>query len=157
MKHAVLQRAFALSVVASLAIARAACAVSRSFARGEVAARAGDWDAAVEYYRQAMQDDPDRAEYKIALERATFAASALHADRARRAETEGRLDEALREYRRASELDATNRQVAAKASELERVIREQIEAARPQPEIERLREEARKVTPEPLLSPTTPL
>jgi general secretion pathway protein D len=157
MKHTVLQRAFALSVIASLAIALAACAVSRSFARGEVAARAGDWDAAVEYYRQAVQDDPDRAEYKIALERATFAASALHADRARRAEAEGRLDEALREYRRASELDATNRQVAAKTSELEQIIRDRIEATRPRPQIERLREEARKVTPEPLLSPTTPL
>src|SRR5688572_6171247 len=157
MRHTVLQRAFALSVIASLAIALAACAVSRSFARGEVAARAGDWDAAVEYYRQAVQDDPDRAEYKIALERATFAASAGHADRARRAEAEGRLDEALREYRRASELDGTNRQVAAKASELERFIRDRIEASRPRPQIEILREQARKVSPEPLLSPTTPL
>ena len=151
------KRVVALSVVVSLTIALAACAVSRSFSRGEVAARAGDWDAAVDYYRQAVQDDPDRAEYKIALERATFAAAATHADRARKAEEEGRLEEALREYRRSSDLDASNRQVAAKASELERTIREQIEAARPRPQIERLREEARKVGAEPLLNPTAPL
>ena len=34
--------------------------------RGEQAAHQGDWDQAVEYYRQAVQDDPDRADYKIA-------------------------------------------------------------------------------------------
>jgi general secretion pathway protein D len=140
-----------------LAVLIAGCAVSRAFTRGEAAARAGDWDAAVDYYRQAVQDDPDRAEYKIALERATFAAAAMHGDRARKAEEEGRLEEALREYRRSSELDPSNRQIASKAGELERIIRERIEAARPRPEIERLREEARKVSPEPLLSPTQPL
>ncbi len=146
-----------ISVIVMLAAALTACAVSRAFTRGEVASRAGDWDAAVEYYRQAVQDDPDRAEYKIALERATFAAAASHSDRARKAEEAGQLDEALREYRRAAELDPSNRQVAAKAGELERTIRERIEAARPRPQIEKLREEARRVSPEPLLTPTSPL
>jgi Flp pilus assembly secretin CpaC len=140
-----------------VAVTLAACATSRAFMRGERAARAGDWDAAVEYYRQAMQDDPDRAEYKIAYERATLAASTLHTDRARKAEAEGRLEEALREYRRASELDSTNRQVAAKTAEIERLLLERIEAARPRPQIDRLREEAQRVSPEPILSPTTPL
>jgi type II secretory pathway component GspD/PulD (secretin) len=125
--------------------------------RGERAARAGDWDAAVEYYRAAVQQDPDRADYKIALERAVFAAAGVHSDRARKAEEEGRLDDALREYRRASELDPSNRQVAAKAADLERIIRERIEAARPRPEIERLRQEARRLAPEPILNPQQPL
>ena len=145
------------SVVVGIAVVLVACASSRAFVRGEKAARVGDWDAAVEYYRQAMQDDPDRAEYKIAYERATFAAAAQHADRGRKAEQEGRLEEALREFRRASELDASNRQVAAKVGEIERTLRERLEASRPKPQIERLREEARKVSPEPLLSPTSPL
>jgi general secretion pathway protein D len=144
-------------LVAGLAVLVVGCAASRAFVRGERAARVGDWDAAVEYYRQAIQDDPDRAEYKIAYERATFAAAAQHADRGRRAEEEGRLDEALREYRRASELDSSNRQVASKLGEIERILRERLEAARPKPQIDRLREEARKVAPEPLLSPTSPL
>lgn len=140
-----------------VAVMLGACGATRSFTRGERAARAGDWDSAVEYYRQAVQNDPDRAEYKIALERATFAAAAGHIDRARRAEEEGRLDEALREFRRASDLDPTNRQSAAKASELERTIRERVEASRPRPQIERLREEARRSSPEPLLTPSSPL
>ena len=151
------RRVATLSLVVSLTMALAACAVSRSFSRGETAARTGDWDAAVEYFKQAVQDDPDRAEYKIALERATFAAAATHADRARKAEEAGNLEEALREYRRSSELDPTNRQVAAKTNELERAVREKIEAARPRPQIERLREEARKVAAEPLLNPTSQL
>ena len=45
-------------------------AAGRAFGRGESAARAGDWDAAVEHYRRAVQEDPDSADYRIALERA---------------------------------------------------------------------------------------
>jgi type II secretory pathway component GspD/PulD (secretin) len=151
------QHLFKIAVLALMAVTVAACAASRAFTRAERAAREGDWDVAVEYYRQAVQEDPDRAEYKIAYERATFAASATHTDRARKAEEEGRLDEALKEYRRASDLDSSNRQAAAKASEIEQILRDRIEAARPRPQIERLREEAQRATPEPILSPTTPL
>jgi type II secretory pathway component GspD/PulD (secretin) len=146
-----------ISVVLVVAVMVAACATSRSFMRGERAARAGDWDAAVEYYRQAMQDDPDRAEYKIAYERATLAASVLHADRAKKAEAEGRLEEALREYRRAAELDTSNRQVVARAADIERTLIERYEASRPRPQIDRLREQAQRTSPEPILTPTTPL
>jgi general secretion pathway protein D len=144
-------------LVVLLAMTLVACAASRAFTRGERAAVAGDWDTAVEYYRTAVQEHPDRAEYKIALERATFAAASLHADRARKAEEEGRLDDALREYRRSLDYDPTNSQVSLKAAEIERIIRERLEAARPRPEIERLQEEARKLSPEPLLSPNQPL
>jgi general secretion pathway protein D len=145
------------SLVVVLAVMLVACAASRAFTRGERAARAGDWDAAVEYYRTAVQQDPDRAEYKIALERATFAAATMHGDRGRKAEEEGRVEDALREYRRANELDPSNRQVAAKAAEIERMIRERIEAQRPRPEIDRLREQARRLAPEPILNPQQPL
>ena len=151
-----MQRLRTGSIVA-LAVLMIACAASRAFMRGERAARAGDWDAAVEYFRVAVQQDPDRADYKIALERATFAAATAHGDRARKAEEEGRIDDALREYRRASELDPSNRQSAAKAADLERIIRERIEAQRPRPEIERLREQARRLAPEPILNPQQPL
>jgi type II secretory pathway component GspD/PulD (secretin) len=150
-------RLFKLSVVLMIAVAVSACASSRAFMRGETAAQAGDWDSAVEYYRQAVQDDPDRAEYKMAYERAMRNASVHHTELARKAEAEGRLNDALREYSRASELDPSNRQIAAKAGEMERIIRERLEATRPRPQIERLREEAQRASPQPILSPTTPL
>ena len=42
-------------VVIALALTAAGCGAARSYGRAENAARAGDWDAAVEYYRRAVQ------------------------------------------------------------------------------------------------------
>ena len=41
-----------------LAVVAAGCGASRAFGRGEGAARAGDWDTAVEHYRRAVQEEP---------------------------------------------------------------------------------------------------
>ena len=111
----------------------AGCGASRSYGRGESAARAGNWDVAVEQFRQALQEDPDNIEYRLALERSMLSASVAHLDQARLFEARGQLGDALREYRRASEFDPPNRQVAAKAAEIERRIRDESEANRPRP------------------------
>ncbi|MGH9236711.1 MAG: secretin N-terminal domain-containing protein [Vicinamibacterales bacterium] len=120
-----------LTVVALLA----GCAASRSFGRGQSAARIGDWDTAVNEYRRAVQQEPDNAAYRVALTRAMLSASVAHLDQARRFEEAGQLDDALREYRRASEFDPPNRLLAGKVTELERKIRDTIEAARPRPAV----------------------
>ena len=138
-------------VVAALV---AGCGAGRAFGRGESAARAGDWDAAVEHYRRAVQEDPDRADYQIALERAMINASIRHLDQARVLEARGQLEDALREYRRASEYDPTNRQIAGKVLEMERRLRDLAEAPRPQPTIQQLQQAARQ-SPEPLLNPAS--
>ena len=131
------------SLVAVTLVARARPAARSRAANARRAP--GDWDAAVEYYRQAVQDDPDRAEYKIALERATFAAAGdARRPRAARPKRKAASTRRCASIAAPSELDPTNRQVAAKAAELERIIRDRIEAARPRPQIERLREQARK-------------
>lgn len=143
-----------IATVIALATSVSACA-NRAYSRGGQAAQLGDWDSAAAYYRQALQDDPDRPEYKIALERATFAASGMHLDRAKRAEDEGRLEEALRDYRRSLEYNPGNREIASRAATIERTIRDRIEAAQPRPEIENLRDQARQASAEPLLSPTS--
>ncbi len=101
-----------------------------------------------------MQDDPDRPDYKIALERAMVAAAGQYTDRGRQFEAANQLEEALRAYRKAQEFEPSNRQLASKAAEIERTLRERIEAATPRPEIERLREQARRST-EPVLNPTS--
>jgi general secretion pathway protein D len=150
------RRAGTIAVVL-LAVLTAGCGASRAFGRGESAARAGDWDAAVEYYRRAVQAKPGRADYVIALERASIAASQRHLDQARIFEARGQLDEALREYRRASEYDPPNRQVAGKVTEIERRIRDQAEAASPRSNINQLRENARQAGPPPLFNLTTVL
>jgi len=137
-----------------LAVLIAGCAANRAFSRGENAARAGDWDAAVEHYRAAVQANPDRADYQIALERAMINASIRHLDQARVFEARGQFEDALREYRRASEYDPTNRQIAGKAIEMERRLRDLAEAARPSTTVQQLQQAARQ-TPEPLLNPAS--
>ncbi len=131
------------------------CAAGRAFRSGEASARARDWDTAVVYYTRALQEDPDRPEYKIALQRAMLNASRAHLVSARQFEQQGELSAALLEYRRTSEYDPSNRQAAAQVANLERTIRDQIEAARPRPPIEQLRQQASQETQPPLLSPTS--
>ena len=149
-----LKRRLVVGIVLALFVS--GCAAGRAFRKGDEAARAGDWDSAVVEYTKAVQENPDRAEYKIALERATQSASRDHISRAHELEEKDQLDAALIEYKRALELDASNRLAAARATELEKTIRDRIEASRPKPPIEGLREQARRATT-PLLSPTAPL
>ncbi len=131
------------------------CAAAVAYRRGDTAAQRADWDAAVGYYRQAVQEDPDKPEYRIALERAMVQAAQVHAAAARAFEARGELDAAVREYRRASEYEPANRQLAAKVAELDRAIRDRIEASRPKARIEEMRERARRPSPESLLNPAS--
>ncbi len=108
------------------------------------------------FYRQALEDDPDRPDYKIALERAMVAAAGMYAERGRQFEEAGQLEEALRAYRKAQEFEPSNRQLSARAAQIERTLRDRIEAATPRPEIEKLRQQARRATAEPILSPSNP-
>ena len=139
-----------------LAVVVSGCAAGRAFRKGQEASRAGDWDTAVAEFSRAVQEAPGKAEYKISLERATQTASREHIQRARDLEAKDQLDGALIEYKRALDLDASNRLAAARAIELEKIIRDRIEASRPKPAIDVLREQARRASG-PLLSPTTPL
>ncbi len=97
-----------------------------------------------------------RLEYKIALERATQTASREHLSRAHDFELHDQLDLALLEYKKALELDPSNRLAASKSVELEKIIRDRIEASRPKPPIEGMRDQARRAST-PLLSPTAPV
>ena len=143
-----------LVAVLLLTVLVGGCTAGRAFRKGRDAVRAGDWDAAVQYYTQALQASPDNAEYKIELERATQNAAREHITRARDLEAKDSLDAALIEYRKAVEMDSTNRLAASRASELERTIRDRIEKSRPRPAIDRLRQQARSQIP--VLNPADP-
>src|SRR4051794_8503723 len=131
------------------------CAAGRAFRHGQEAARNADWDAAVTYYTKAVQANPDNPEYKINLQRAQEEAARVHIERGRELEKRDQLDGALAEYRRAMELDAKNRLVAARVAELEKTIREKVDASRPLPRIEQLRQQARTLQGPPLLNPAS--
>ena len=144
-----------LAVLVLLAIFCTACAASRAYRRGQEAVHAGDWEAAVVHFTKAVQENPDSPEYKINLRRAQEEAARAHVEKARQLEQQNQIDGALVEYRRALELIGTDRMVIAKVAELERTIREQIEATRPLPKIDELRQQARSLNAPPLLNPAS--
>ena len=80
---------------------------------------------------------------------AMISASTQHLDQARIFEARNQLEEALREYRRASNFDPPNRQLAAKVLDMERTLRDLAEASRPRSNIQALREAARRAGPQP--------
>ena len=136
-------------------LASTGCGASRAFRHGQDAVRVADWDAAVMHFTKAVQSDPDSAEYKIHLRRAQEEAARMHIEKARDLEAKDQLDAALIEYRRSLDLVATDRITAAKVAELERRIRERIEATRPKPQIDVLRTQARAQGAPPLLNPSS--
>lgn len=144
----------AAALAAAVAVL-AGCATGAAFRQGDQAAHGEDWDSAVEFYRKAVQDDPQNAEYRIALQRAMLNAAREHYARARALEETGALADAVREYRRAGELDSGNNDALYRAAELERAIRDRMEASRPRAPIEDMREVARRATNPPLLEPAS--
>ncbi len=149
------RRVCSVVTIVTCAVLLASCAAGRAFRRGESAAAAGDWDTAVAHLTRAVQEAPDRPEYKAALERASYFASRVHFARGRELEEKGDLIGALAEYRRAIEYDGTNRPAIAKAAEVEAQIRERAEAQRPPSKVERMREQARRLMVEPILNPAS--
>jgi general secretion pathway protein D len=151
----VTRRLKTLGLIFAIALLAAGCAAGQAFRQGDAFMRIGDLDQAVAAYRTAVQAAPDNASYKIALQRAMLAASRAHFEKARQYEDQDQLEAALGEYRQASEYDPTNRQAGAKVAALDRTIRERVEAARPPPAIQQLRERARAASAEPILNPAS--
>ena len=144
-----------LAVLLALALFSASCAAGKAFRQGEVAMRAGNLDEAVAAYRKALQAAPNNANIRIALQRAQLAASRAHLEKAHEFEQQDQLEAALGEYKQASEYDPTNRVATAKVAQLDRTIRDRIEATRPKPPIQAMRERARAASAEPLLNPAS--
>ena len=74
---------------------------------------------------------PKTSSCASALERASRRASADHLERGRQLEAQDQMAGAIAEYKQAADLDRGNTMAVTKAFELERRMREQIEAARP--------------------------
>jgi general secretion pathway protein D len=142
-------------VLLALAVTAGGCAAGQAFRQAEIQMRAGNLDEAVAAYRKAVQAAPDNANYKIAMSRALVAASRAHLEKARDFESRDQLEAALGEYKQASEYDPSNRVATAKVAELDRTIRERIEASRPKPPIIAMRERARAASAEPMLNPAS--
>src|SRR5262245_21210148 len=142
-------------IVLAVALLTASCAAGKAYRQGQAAVQAGNLDEAVAAYRRAVQAAPKNTDYVIALQRTMQAASRAHLDRAREFEEKDQLEAAISEYRLASEYDPSNRLATAKVAQLDRTIRERIEATRQPPAIQQLRERARAASQPPaLINPT---
>jgi len=143
--------------IALLALTVAGCATGSAFKQGEAAAKRGEWDNAVAYYREALGEDPKKVEVQIALERATRMSSNQHVARAKELEAQDQLAGAAAEYRQAVEFDPSNALALTKALEIERKIRDLIEASRPRSRMDDMRSLAAQSSPIPRLDPRAPL
>ncbi len=148
-------KAFLWKAAGLVLVASVAGGCASAFMKAEQAARVNDWDTAVSYYEQAVEDNPKEATAKIALDRAKVAASRVHLDKAVALEEKGELEAAIPEYKKAAEFDPTNRRAATKAADLEKLLRDRAEAARPRPQIEALKEKAKQASAEPALNPAS--
>ena len=144
-----------IAIALAVTVLVGGCAAGQAFRQGASAAGDGDWDAAVEYYRRALQEEPGRIEYRIALQRAMLNAARRHADVAAELEALGDLAGALREYRRAHDLDPSNTPAGVKIANLQQTLREQLEGARSPAPIQAMREQARRDMRPPLLDPAS--
>jgi predicted TPR repeat methyltransferase len=85
------------------------CSSHSALELGHQRARAGDWDAAVTFYRKALAAKPDDIEARASLLRASLEASQAHLRHARELQKASDLSGAAAELELALQFDATNR------------------------------------------------
>lgn len=112
-------------LVAVLALSAAGCA-SRALSNGRKAERAEDYDRAVVEYTQALREEPENAEARLALDRAKLRASQMHFTRARRLAALGKYEDAVVEYQLASELNPSNGEVDEELRRTRAALRNQV-------------------------------
>ncbi|TLM60120.1 MAG: hypothetical protein FDZ69_14040, partial [Deltaproteobacteria bacterium] len=114
-----------LLTVLMLAAALAGCAgfqARSAFEEAEQLFQEEQYDAAVELYYSATQDDPGNKIYKFKLIAARTRAAAFHVDKARKLAGDDKLEEALAEYRRARSLDPSVEVAAIEAKRLQEIV-----------------------------------
>ena len=60
-----------------------------------------DWDAALQFYKQAVDEDPRDSGYLIGMQRSRFQASSMHVDRGQKIRAEGNIQDAIAEFQKA--------------------------------------------------------
>jgi general secretion pathway protein D len=81
------------------------------YRQGNQAALNRDWDEAIRYYEKAIQEKPEEHAYRVALERTRLSASLGCIREARILMTQGKKEEALKQYEKALGYDPANRTI----------------------------------------------
>jgi len=69
--------------------------------QGAAAQAQGDWDKALDFYRQALDTAPNDQAYVIAMRRAAFEAGQKHVETGQKLRSDGKVAEALQEFQKA--------------------------------------------------------
>jgi general secretion pathway protein D len=75
---------------------------------GRRAERQQDWEKALEFYQQAVSEDPGDPSYRLLATRMRFQAAQARVDRGQKLREEGKLTEAVEELRRALAIDPSS-------------------------------------------------
>jgi general secretion pathway protein D len=141
------------SIVGVLAVLLLVLGCSQSTQRlADESEREGDWDQAVLYYLELVQEQPENISYRAALMRARIRASQMHFELGKEFKEAGVLDQALIELQQAVQLDTTNQYAQVEL----RKVREQIAAAAGGAQVltlEQMKEKVRAERQPPELSP----
>ena len=142
-----------LAAFVAVALLVSGCTGFRAARKAEIAGQTGNWDEAVLYWTQALEEDPTNIGFQGNLLRARVRAAQQHFERGKEFHGAGVLERALVEYQQAAQLDPSNQYAQV---ELQRV-REEIAAARQGTTVETIAEMKRRsqgIRPQPpLLNP----
>src|SRR5260370_13061998 len=73
--------------------------------QGRTAELQKQFDQALDFYEQALSEDPADSSYQLAMRRVRFQAGQAHVERGLKLRTSGKLDEALAEFEKAYAID----------------------------------------------------
>ena len=80
----------------------------RFFKQAQAAEVKKDWDLALQFYKQAVDEDPRDSGYLIGMQRSRFQASSMHVDRGQKSRADGKLEEAIGEFQKAIMADPSS-------------------------------------------------
>jgi len=125
-----LRPAAIILLIAGVTLCAAADKAKALYKKGKDAEAHENYEQAYDYYKQAFDLKPTDLSYRSSFERLRFLAGAAHVHRGQLLRSAGKLEEALDEFQRASEIDASS---AVAQQELKRT-REVIEQAKAKPQ-----------------------
>src|ERR1700758_4949734 len=71
------------------------------FSQGRIEEAKKNWDAALEFYEEAVAEDPAEVMYQLAADKTRFHAGQSHIDKGEALRSQGKLGDALIEFQRA--------------------------------------------------------
>ena len=124
MKRAI-RRALTVALLLNLSFFSAAESAKSLYNKGKIAEARQNYEQAYDLYKQAYDQKPQDVSYRASYERLRFLAGASHVHRGQLLREAGRLEEALAEFQKATEIDPAS---AIAKQELQ-VTRQMIDAA----------------------------